>query len=104
MIITISRKPFKGSVIDHIEINGCGAINLDKCRIPTEGTISQRKGGGDARGQYGMKHTIYQEHEKGRYPLNLLLSKHTKAVISKQSEHITSIHSASSFFKVLGKQ
>ena len=58
MIITISRKPFKGSMIDHIEINGCGAINLDKCRIPTEGTISQRKGGGDARGQYGMKHTI----------------------------------------------
>lgn len=34
--IIIARKPFKGSLIDNVLINGVGGINIDECRIGSE--------------------------------------------------------------------
>lgn len=100
-MITVSRKPFGTTTTDNVKTHECGGINIDGCRIPTKGRISKRKGGGDAKKQYGMKLTVYHEHKKGRYPLNFLLSIHTQSIILEQSENLTSVHSASTFFKVI---
>ena len=45
------RKPFKGTVASNVIKNGCGGINIDVCRIPTNG--EQPKGSGK-----GQKNTI----------------------------------------------
>ena len=44
MIITIGRKPFKGSLIDNVLDNNCGAINIDKTRIGTTGGRTNKGG------------------------------------------------------------
>lgn len=57
MIVTISRKPFKGSVVQNIEDHECGGINIDKCRISSDDHS-----------------TIWTPSDGGRFPSNVILS------------------------------
>ena len=44
MIITIARKPLVGTVVQNVLEYGCGALNIDGCRIGT-GTMKQATAG-----------------------------------------------------------
>ena len=81
MIITILRKPLEGSVADNTLKHGCGAINIDANRIPTDDQIG-RKGLPHHKGPYSNKvvwsssstHQIDQTNRTdGRWPANFVL-------------------------------
>ena len=38
MLITLARKPLKGSVVQNALQHGCGALNVDGCRVGAERT------------------------------------------------------------------
>ena len=40
--IIVARKPFKGSLVDNVIENGVGGINIDECRIESNGEIMSR--------------------------------------------------------------
>jgi DNA modification methylase len=40
--IIVARKPFKGSLVDNVIKNGVGGINIDECRIESNGEIMSR--------------------------------------------------------------
>lgn len=74
--ITVARKPFKGTVADNVLERGTGAINIDGCRVGTEGgTAKGSKPQGAGNGIYGAglhgAREIKQLHA-GRWPANLI--------------------------------
>ena len=86
MIITIARKPLEGTVAENVVLHACGGLNIDACRIASNGDhftkgISIRKMpmSGDARSgkSLGMFAPgavfIPTNHEAGRWPANTIL-------------------------------
>ena len=87
-VITVARKPLKGTVAANVLEHGTGAINVGACVIPTEenlngGTYSGGKRNpmpGDTRsskaaGRYGEDGRLSPEdfvQSKGRWPANLI--------------------------------
>lgn len=74
--ITVARKPFKGTVAANVLEWGTGAINIDGCRVGTEGgTAKGSKPQGAGNGIYGAglhgACEIKQLHA-GRWPANLI--------------------------------
>lgn len=74
--ITVARKPFKGTVAANVLELGTGAINIDGCRVGTEGgTAKGSKPQGAGNGIYGAglhgACEIKQLHA-GRWPANLI--------------------------------
>ena len=74
--ITVARKPFKGTVASNVLEHGTGAINVDGCRVGTEGgTQKGSKPQGDGRGIYGAGLHGGCEIKRlnaGRFPANLI--------------------------------
>ena len=75
MLITLARKPLVGSVVQNVLAHGCGALNIDDCRIGSEG--GTRRDGkatmpNDA-GWENMRGHKIASLAKGRWPANLLL-------------------------------
>ena len=82
MIITITRKPFKGGVIEAVSNFQCGGINIENCRIEFEGKDKR----GTTRNQLvGSRKGIWSEELilednktgngfGGRWPANIILS------------------------------
>ncbi len=90
--IAILRKPFKGTVVNNVLTNGCGGINIDACRITTNG--EQPKGSGN-----GQKNTITHGDRndlkggsitppEGRFPANLILECTCEKVIEGKSDGV----------------
>lgn len=81
MIITIGRKPFKGSMIQNIIENECGALNVDACRIGygksgpdrphTQVITADKAFWGGVRGDNSPTKPRYDL--VGRFPANLFL-------------------------------
>lgn len=76
--IIVARKPFNGSLIENIEKNGVGGLNIDGCRIDYKG--EKPNIGGRAkhdRGEgYGFK-ALGDEcaaNDSGRFPANVILT------------------------------
>ena len=44
MIIAISRKPFKGSLIDNVQNESCGGLNINETRIGVSGGRTNKGG------------------------------------------------------------
>lgn len=89
MIITIGRKPFKGSLIDNVKVEGCGGLNINETRIGTEGGRTN-KGvliasfvGGSV--DYSTSGVTTDLTPKGRWAANVLLSIDATRVIDRQS-------------------
>lgn len=64
-LITLARKPFKGTVAANVLEHGTGGINIDACRIhsgPSSGSMS-----------------------KGRFPANVIFDEEAAAVLDEQS-------------------
>ena len=82
----MARKPFPGTVAANVLQHGTGAINVDACRIPSDGshmvrgtvtkrtTVSGDERTGKALGMYGAGASFTPtNHEGGRWPANVLL-------------------------------
>lgn len=96
MIITVCRKPFSGSATDNVSSVGCGAINIDSCRITfeTDGKRKETKRTPrEDRGVWtdknsGMKkeNSVYADADpKGRFPANVVLDLWAVKPLDKQS-------------------
>lgn len=104
MIITLLRKPLEGTVAENTLKHGCGAINIDANRIPTDDPIG-RKGLPHHKGPYSNKvvwsssstRQIDQTNRTdGRWPANFILThldgcelrgfKKVKGSVGKDSE------------------
>ena len=81
MIITIGRKPFAGALVESIQENACGGINISISRIPNSLDNSDKRG--TSRTQH--KKGIWSSEElsttsqtgnafNGRWPANVLLA------------------------------
>ena len=90
MIITIGRKPFKGSLIDHVNVEGCGGLNLEGSQTPFVSELDREESFGKNRhGDWDsappINNGIYSEYKrrgseignycpKGRHASNFILS------------------------------
>jgi DNA modification methylase len=76
--ITVARKPIVGTVANNVLTWGTGGINVDGCRVGTDGeTITATRNialGSSSSGVYGAANVpgVYQQKEGGRFPANLI--------------------------------
>lgn len=69
----VARKPLVGTVAENVLAWGCGAINVDGCRVGTAGgTAKGSKPQGSGKGIYGACEIT--QLDAGRWPANLILS------------------------------
>ena len=89
MIITISRKPFKGSLIDNVQNESCGGLNINATRIGTEGGRTNKGGyqdtfvGGTV--DYTTKGVDNDHTPRGRWGANFLLDASGVSILDQQS-------------------
>ena len=80
-VVTVARKPVKGSVAACVVEQGCGALNVDACRIGTTDTIQGGAGGllsnvRDSRKwgvHAGPDDNGFEQSTLGRWPSNMIL-------------------------------
>lgn len=82
--ITMARKPLKGTVADNVQAHGCGALNIDGCRVPFADEQDERESkdknqhgnfGSGARNNaiYGKDTNDRTNYDAvGRWPTNLI--------------------------------
>lgn len=73
--ITVARKPFKGTVASNVLAHGTGALNIDGCRVGTDGSRTNSSKpradrNGFVKGFVEGTETIIRE--QGRWPANLI--------------------------------
>ena len=92
IIITVARKPLSGTVAQTVQEHGTGALNIDGCRISTEGesfvtplisSVDNRTGGdrdltfwsrsNDERFKQAQRESIERTRSLGRWPANLII-------------------------------
>lgn len=96
-IITVFQKPREGTYIQNIEKYGCGAMNIDACRVPTEGIITNHSRGKDSsrsKGIYGdsIEQKTHQTSGQkiGRFPPNIIFDEYMAQELDKQTGVSTS--------------
>ncbi len=96
--VTIFQKPLEGNYISNININGCGAMNIDACRIPTsqeDKNIINAKASKNPTTNYSDSETriygAYAEdksmpaNEIGRFPANMIFDSSMGEILDSQS-------------------
>ncbi len=86
--IVMARKPFKGPVFRQVMATGTGAINIDSCRIGSEGGVRKIPGTIDRSGGHmgvGFGCNGDTESVGGRWPANVLLDAEAAAMLDAQS-------------------
>ena len=90
--IVVARKPLQGTVADNVQAWGVGALNIDGCRVGTEG-------GTKAVNYYSSARITYQglmlsnDTEKinaGRWPANIILDEEAAQMLDTQSGYSVS--------------
>jgi len=77
--IIVARKPLVGTVAENVQKHGTGAINIDKCRIPSGDVVSNHSRSTEAavsKGKFGDS-SAQETHQTpgqtiGRFPANLI--------------------------------
>lgn len=113
--ITIFQKPLEGTYIQNIEQYGCGAMNIDACRVPfqseqdiqtakaktnfTEASDHSR-GFGNGTDIYGDGNTPLEQakcciKDSGRFPPNVILDEYTANLLDEQ------IYNGSRYFPII---
>ena len=106
MIVHVLRKPVVGTVAQNALQHGCGALNIEGCRIVTSdnlngGTYSGKMRNplpGDERtgksaGRFGVDGTLSPEdytQPTGRWPANLVFDDRAAATLDAQTGTLTS--------------
>ena len=89
MIITIGRKPFKGSLIDNVKVEGCGGLNIEDTRIGTEGGRTNKGGYQDAfvggTVDYTTSGVETDLTPRGRWAANVVISEGVVKILDVQS-------------------
>lgn len=98
--ICVARKPLDGTVAENVLKHGCGAINLDGCRIgwpngavPEIGTSSwggRNKQLSVSPQQTGESVERNEANKLGRFPANIILDEDAAAIMDSQSGELTS--------------
>jgi len=73
--IVVCRKPLEGSVVDNVLENGVGSINIEGCRIESNGesfVINTWNDGSKPFGG-GAGHAYTSRQSSGRWPSNVIL-------------------------------
>jgi len=71
--VIVARKPLSGTVAANCLEHGCGALNIDGCRVGTEPTIVQRKGPSADMGYHGGASMPSRTgSDSGRWPANVI--------------------------------
>ena len=92
--IILARKPLDGTVANNVLAHGVGGLNIDACRVGTEGGSSIPGGIAslNARNaEHGYRPTAYKTAPPpppapaGRFPANVLLDEHAAKEMDKQS-------------------
>ncbi len=91
MIVHVLRKPVNGTLIQNLLQRGCGALNIENCRIVTSdnlngGAYAQK--GSERNDGWRMKRDQLAgtfNRPTGRWPANLLLDEKVAAVLDEQS-------------------
>lgn len=71
--IVVARKPLIGTVAANVMAHGTGALNIDGCRVGTEGG-TKRGDGPKWKGSSFDCHSSIEGIDAGRWPANLVLS------------------------------
>ena len=97
--VVVARKPLVGTVAANVLAHGTGALNVDGCRIPTDGeqVWTHRAGNGSVVGlgsEGAMPRYESGDAEKGdrggRWPANVILDESQAAALDEQSGTLTS--------------
>ena len=89
MIITIGRKPFKGSLIDNVKDKGCGGLNINETRIGVSGGRTNKGGyqdtfvGGTV--DYAKTGVLNDHTPRGRWGANFILDATGVSILDQQS-------------------
>lgn len=74
--ICLARKPYPGTLAVNLETHGCGALNIDGCRIETDRPRPMREGsqrdGSGIYGNEGHGSRVVEPTNVGRWPANLM--------------------------------
>jgi site-specific DNA-methyltransferase (adenine-specific) len=93
-IITIFQKPLDGTYINNIEKHGCGAMNIDACRVKVSENDkvtnhSRSKKSSESKGIYGNSKSQIthqtQGQEIGRFPPNTMFDEDMAKVLDEQT-------------------
>jgi site-specific DNA-methyltransferase (adenine-specific) len=83
----LARKPLSGTVADNVLTWGCGALNIDGCRVGSEirtvGSASSLGNGLTMSGGKATKKEIYDV--TGRWPANVILDEEAAQMLDAQS-------------------
>ena len=93
--ICVARKPLIGTVVANVLAHGCGAINVDGCRIevdPNDSNIRdysthERREGSIWGNAEGADKNL---GDKGRWPTNIVIDEEAGRLIDEQSGHLQS--------------
>lgn len=90
--IILARKPLVGTVAANVLAHGTGALNIDGCRVPTAGEVTNHARSEEAarsKGRYGdskAQDTHQTDGQKlGRWPANLVLDEEAAALLDEQT-------------------
>lgn len=90
--IVVARKPLIGTVAENVLAHGTGALNIDGCRIGTDGG-TRREGKADQPNNAGwenMRGHGIAELNAGRWPANVILDESQAEELDRQSGVLTS--------------
>tara|TARA_B100000963_G_scaffold361904_1_gene400700 strand:- start:341 stop:757 length:417 start_codon:yes stop_codon:yes gene_type:complete len=100
IIITVAKKPMPKSTTACALENGCGALNIDACRISNADDQGDQRGTSRTRNQIGFwssEHNVGTTGNgfDGRWPANLLLNTISQEAMDTQSGNCRSNHNKS---------
>ena len=72
--VVMARKPFDGATVDSVLEHGTGALNIDGCRVDTDGEELSyaNKTGDSGKLETTKKWNGEENHAEGRYPANVV--------------------------------
>jgi DNA modification methylase len=85
--VVVARKPLSGTVAGNVLVWGTGGLNIDGCRVGTDGGTA-RDGKGNAPNESGwenMRGHGIREMNAGRWPANIVLDETAAAALDQQS-------------------
>ena len=91
--IVLARKPFKGTVAANVLEHGCGALNIDGCRVegakPHREVVKSQTNEWDGGGAWKSSGHGNGMSTEGRWPANIMLDPDAAAMLDEQSGEST---------------
>lgn len=91
--IVVARKPLAGTVAANVLAHGTGALNIDGCRVGTDGGTTRGANGSNAGRERNVLHGGnfgVEQIDGGRWPANVVLDESQAAALDEQSGELTS--------------